>query len=152
MGKGTIRENLGDGHYRVALDIDVSHAREQLAAIQQYLAEFQPSYQQAIERKEQAKAALTPLNDRLSSYLATAQSQSESAYAAMQSAYAFWRDLMAAQPAGEGVSFLRQALTDAAKDFDAAHTAYHDSLLKMGNPDIPSPADPSGQRNRIPDP
>jgi hypothetical protein len=147
MGKGTIRENLGDGHYRVALDIDVSHAREQLAAIQAYLAEFQPSYQQAIERKEQAKAALTSLNDRLSSYLATAQSQSESAYADMQSAYAFWRNLMVAQPAGEGVSFLRQALTDASKAFDAAHAAYHDALLNADNPDLPSPQDAWQQRH-----
>ena len=147
MGKGTIRDNLGDGHYRVALDIDVSHAREQLAAIQAYLAEFQPSYQQAIERKERAKAALTPLNDRLSSYLATAQSLSETAYVAMQSAYNFWRDLMAAQPAGEGVSFLRQALTDASQAFDEAHSAYHDALLNRDNPDLPSPAVAWQRRN-----
>ena len=76
MGKATIRENLGDGHYRVALDIDVSYAREQLASIQQYLAEFQPTYQQAIELKDQAKAALERINTRLHHYLATAQAES----------------------------------------------------------------------------
>lgn len=147
MGKGTIRENLGEGHYRVALDIDVSYAREQLAAIKAYLDEFQTPYQEAVERKEQAKAALTPINDRLSAYLSTAQAESETAYAAMQSAYTFWRDLSAAQPAGEAVSFLRQALTEAAKGFDAAHAEYHDALLNSDNPNLPSPADAWQQRN-----
>ena len=52
MGKGFIQENLGEGHYRVALDIDVSYAREQLAAIQAYLAELQKSYQDAADRKD----------------------------------------------------------------------------------------------------
>ena len=87
------------------------------------------------------------LNDRLSSYLATAQSQSETAYAAMQSAYAFWRDLMAAQPAGEGVSFLRQVLTDASRAFDATHAAYHDALLNADNPNLLSSTEAWQQRN-----
>lgn len=105
MGKGTIRENLGEGHYRVALEIDVRYAREQLAAIQEYLDAFQKAYQDATDRKAQAKAALSPLNARLSAYLATAQAESETAYADMQSAYAFWRDLVAAQPESGEVSF-----------------------------------------------
>ena len=147
MGKGTIRENLGDGHYRVALDIDVSYAREQLASIQQYLAKFQPIYQEAIERKDQAKAALEPINTRLHHYLATAQAESETAYAALQSAYAFWQDLLAAQPAGEEVSFLRQTLNDASQSFAEAHAAYHDALLNRDNPDLPSPAVARQRRN-----
>ena len=83
MGKGFIQENLGDGHYRVALDIDVSYAREQLAAIQAYLAEFQSAYEEAAERKEEAKAALGPINARLQEYLSAAQTESTMAYDAM---------------------------------------------------------------------
>ena len=48
---------------------------------------------------------LSPLNARLSAYLATAQAESETAYADMQSAYAFWRDLVPAQPESGEVSF-----------------------------------------------
>ena len=58
----------------------------------------------------------------------------------MQSAYAFWRDLLTAQPTADGVSFLHQALTDASQAFDEAHSAYHDALLNRDNPDLPSPA------------
>jgi hypothetical protein len=141
MGKGFIRENLGDGHYRVALDIDVSYAREQLAAIQAYLAEFQKPYQEATDRKNQAKAALGPINTRLYEYLAAAQAESKASYEAMIAAYDFWRDLVVAQPDSGAVSFLRQALTDASKVFDEAHATYHASLLNSGNEDIPPPAE-----------
>jgi hypothetical protein len=94
MGKGFIQENLGEGHYLVVLDIDVRYAREQLAAIQAYLAEFQPAYQEATERKDQAKAALGPINSRLHEYLARAQAESKAAYEVMIAAYEFWRDLI----------------------------------------------------------
>jgi tetratricopeptide (TPR) repeat protein len=147
MGKGTIRENLGEGHYRVALEIDVRYAREQLASIQQYLDAFQKAYQDASDRKDQAKAALSPLNARLSAYLATAQAESEIAYADLQAAYAFWRDLVAAQPEPGALTFLRQALTEAAKAFDAAHAAYQDALLNQANPDIPTPAEARSHRS-----
>ena len=55
MGRGVIVSHLGDGHYRVGLDIDVSYARNQLVAIQTYLDEFAPAYQEATEKKDTAR-------------------------------------------------------------------------------------------------
>lgn len=103
MGKGVIVSHLGDAHYRIGLDIDVSYARNALYGLQTYLAEFAPAYAEATQKKDDALAALTPINDRLTDYLAAGQAASQAAYDAMVAAYEDYADAVQNLPDQEMV-------------------------------------------------
>ena len=117
MGRAKILENLGEGHYRIGLDLDLSYARRQLAEAQAYLAAFAARYQAAQDAVTDARAALVTVNDDLSSYLAAAQAACESAYQAERAAYQDYIDAVNSQPApGVAAGLLATA--------EAAHEAF----------------------------
>jgi hypothetical protein len=137
MGKGVIVEHLGDAHYRIGLDIDVSYARDQLAAINLYLDEFAAKYQEATDAKNEAQAALAPINARLTEYLADAQAASQAAYDAMVAAYDAWVDAVANQPDPEIIAPLREAMD---VWFDGFATTHNDYILALdGDEQAPLP-------------
>lgn len=137
MGKGVIVEHLGDAHYRIGLDIDVSYARDQLAAINLYLDEFAAKYQEATDAKNEAQAALAPINARLTEYLADAQAASQAAYDAMVAAYDAWVDAVANQPDPEIIAPLREAMD---VWFDGFATTHNDYILALdGDPQAELP-------------
>lgn len=117
MGKGVIISHLGDAHYRIGLDIDVSYARNQLLAIQTYLDEFAPKYQEATEAKDAAKAALTPINDRLTDYLAAGQAAGQAAYDAMVAAYEDYADAVQNLPDQEMVQAAQDDADEVSGEF-----------------------------------
>ena len=149
MGKGVIVEHLGDAHYRIGLDIDVSYARDQLAAIDLYLAEFAAKYQEATDAKNEAQAALAPINARLTEYLADAQAASQAAYDAMVAAYEEWVDAVASQPDPGVLEPLREAMNvwfngdkdsgDAQDGFITRHDGYVMALDGDEGAPIPDP-------------
>lgn len=137
MGKGVIVEHLGDAHYRIGLDIDVSYARDQLTAINLYLAEFAEKYQEATDAKNEAQAALAPINTRLTEYLADAQAASQAAYDALVAAYDVWVDAVANQPDPEIIAPLREAMD---VWFDGFATTHNDYILALdGDPQAELP-------------
>ena len=119
MGKGVIVSHLGDAHYRIGLDIDVSYARNQLAAIQTYLDGFAPKYQEATEAKDAARAALTPINDRLTDYLAAGQAASQAAYDDMVAAYEAYADAVQNLPDQEMVQAAQDDADEVSGEFAA---------------------------------
>ena len=119
MGRGVIVSHLGDAHYRIGLDIDVSYARNQLVAIQTYLDEFAPKYAEATEAKDAAKAALTPINDRLTDYLAAGQAASQAAYDAMVAAYEAFADAVQNLPDQEMVQAAQDDADEVSGEFAA---------------------------------
>ena len=139
MGKGIIVEHLGDAHYRVGLDIDVSYARDQLAAIQLYLDEFADKYQSATDAKDEAKAALAPINTRLTEYLSAAQTASQSAYDAMIGAYDVWFDAVENQPDPDILSPLREAMNVWFDGFGTTHDDYIKALDEDPSAELPIP-------------
>ena len=139
MGKGIIVEHLGDAHYRVGLDIDVSYARDQLAAIQLYLDEFADKYQGATDAKDEAKAALGPINTRLTEYLSAAQTASQSAYDAMIGAYDVWLDAVENQPDPDILSPLREAMNVWFDGFGTTHDDYIKALDEDPSAELPIP-------------
>jgi hypothetical protein len=119
MGKGIIVEHLGEAHYRIGLDIEVGYARNQLFALQTYLAEFAPAYQEATEKKDTARAALTPINDRLTEYLRAGQEASQAAYDAMVAAYEEYRDAVETLPDQAAADDLLEVSNELSGEFAA---------------------------------
>jgi hypothetical protein len=117
MGKGIIVEHLGEAHYRIGLDIEVTYARNQLFALQTYLAEFAPAYQEATEKKDAARAALTPINDRLTEYLRAGQEASQAAYDAMVAAYEAYRDAVETLPDQAAADDLLEVSNELSSEF-----------------------------------
>ena len=137
MGKGVIVEHLGDAHYRVGLDIDVSYARDQLTATNLYLDEFSDKYQQATDQKTTAQEALTPINTRLNDYLKDAQAESQSAYDNMTAAYEAWLDAVENQPDPQIIAPLKEAMDTW---FDGFLTTHDDYILALdGDEQAPLP-------------
>lgn len=134
MGKGVIVSHLGDAHYQIGLDIDVSYARNQLTEINLYLDAFAEKYTAATDAKNTAQAALEPINTQIDDYLKSAQADSQAAYDAMETAYQTWVDAVANQPDPGAVDFLRDAMDEAKADFDQAHTDYISAL--DGDPEV----------------
>lgn len=137
MGRAKIKENLGEGHYLVALDIDVTYAKKVYDEHKAYLAEFQPKLDEAKQERDDLKQAYDDAGIEIRDYLAPLQEASEAAYAEMTAAYEAWLFAVENQPDPEIIEPLREAMN---YWFDGFTTTHNDYILALdGDPQAELP-------------
>ena len=137
MGFGVIKENLGEGHYRLGLYIDVWYAKLYYEACQPYLDGLKNCIEHARTNIAEYRQRYDAAVEELTAYLEPLRLASETAYTQMQAAYDQWIESVAQQPDSGQIRDAEAAMNEAGKAFYNAHAA----LIAATQEDSESPPD-----------
>ena len=137
MGFGVIKDNLGEGHYRVGLYIDVWYAKLYYEACQPYLDGLKNCIEHARSNIAAYRERYEAAAEELTAYLEPLRRASETAYRQMQAAYDQWIEAVAQQPDPGQIRDSEAAMNEAGKAFYTTHAA----LMTATQNDSEQPAD-----------